>query len=318
MRIMSPEVVSLGEPMVEFCATDVGRLSKVPLFKRGWGGDTSNFAVSAARQGLSVAHICRLGGDEFGRSFLDLWEEEGMDNSRVVVEEDAWTAIYIISLMEGGGHDFTYYRAGSAASRYCVDDLDLDYLSKARFFHTSGISLAISKSVREAALKAQTHIHENGGFNSFDINMRTKLWDLETARKSLAEAFRLSDVVFASIEDMNTLYGITEPEKAAEHLRDRGVETVVVKHGGKGCYISTDERSFTMPGYKIDVVDTTGSGDAFDGAWIKGAQMGWDLERIASYSNAVGALTATGLGAVAPIPRYEEAVKLIKDQDGVW
>ena len=318
MRIMSPEVVSLGEPMVEFCATDVGRLSKVPLFKRGWGGDTSNFAVSAARQGLSVAHICRLGGDEFGRSFLDLWEEEGMDNSRVVVEEDAWTAIYIISLMEGGGHDFTYYRAGSAASRYCVDDLDLDYLSKARFFHTSGISLAISKSVREAALKAQTHIHENGGFNSFDINMRTKLWDLETARKSLAEAFRLSDVVFASIEDMNTLYGITEPEKAAEHLRDRGVETVVVKHGGKGCYISTDERSFTMPGYKIDVVDTTGSGDAFDGAWIKGVQMGWDLERIASYSNAVGALTATGLGAVAPIPRYEEAVKLIKDQDGVW
>ena len=315
---MSPEVISLGEPMVEFCATDIGRLSKVPMFKRGWGGDTSNFAVSAARQGLSVAHICRLGGDEFGRSFLDLWEEEGMDNSHVIVEQDAWTAIYIISLMEGGGHDFTYYRAGSAASRYSADDLDLEYLSKAKFFHTSGISLAISKAVREAALKAQNHIRENGGFNSFDINMRTKLWDLETARASLAKAFKLSDVVFASMEDMNTLYGINEPEKAAEHLRSMGVETVVVKHGGKGCYVSTDERSFTMPGYKIDVVDTTGSGDAFDGAWIKGVEMGWDLERIASYSNAIGALTATGLGAVAPIPRYDEAVRLIKEQDGVW
>ena len=105
------------------------------MFKRGWGGDTSNFAVSAARQGLSVAHICRLGGDEFGRSFLDLWEEEGMDISRVIVEKDAWTAIYIISLMKGGGHDFTYYRAGSAASRYRIDDLDLEYLSKTKFFH---------------------------------------------------------------------------------------------------------------------------------------------------------------------------------------
>ena len=315
---MSPDVISLGEPMVEFCATDTGRLSEVPLFKRGWGGDTSNFAVSAARQGLSVAHICRLGSDEFGRSFLDLWKEEGMDNSRVIVEQDAWTAIYIISLMEGGGHDFTYYRAGSAASRYCVDDLDLEYLSKTKFFHTSGISLAISKTVREAALKAQAHVRENGGFNSFDINMRTKLWDLETARMSLAEAFKVSDVVFASMEDMNTLYGISEPEKAAEHLRSMGVETVVVKHGGKGCYVSTDERSFTMPGYKIDVVDTTGSGDAFDGAWIKGVEMGWELERIASYSNAVGALTATGLGAVAPIPRYDEALRLIKEQDGVW
>jgi len=96
---MCPEVVSLGEPMVEFCATSVGRLGEVPLFKRGWGGDTSNFAVAAARQGLSVAHIGRLGGDEFGRSFLDLWKEERMDTSRVVVEPDGWTAIYIISLM---------------------------------------------------------------------------------------------------------------------------------------------------------------------------------------------------------------------------
>jgi 2-dehydro-3-deoxygluconokinase len=146
---MYPEVVSLGEPMVEFCATDVGRLSQVSLFKRGWGGDTSNFAVAAARQDIKVAHVCRLGSDEFGRSFLDLWESEGMDNNRVIVEEDAFTAIYIISLMEGGGHNFTYYRAGSAASRYSVDDLDFGYLDTAKAFHTSGISLAISESVRE-------------------------------------------------------------------------------------------------------------------------------------------------------------------------
>lgn len=71
-----PDVVALGEPMVEYCATTIGNLSKVDLFKRGWGGDTSNFAVSASRQGLSVGHICRLGDDEFGRSFLDLWESE--------------------------------------------------------------------------------------------------------------------------------------------------------------------------------------------------------------------------------------------------
>jgi sugar/nucleoside kinase (ribokinase family) len=161
-------------------------------------------------------------------------------------------------------------------------------------------------------------VKENGGFNSFDINMRTKLWDTETARRNLADAFSVSSVVFASMEDVNTLYGINEPEKAAKHLREMGVETVVVKHGGRGCYVSTEEKSFNMPGYKVDVVDTTGSGDAFDGAWIKGVLMGWDLEKTASFSNAVGALTATGHGAVAPIPRYEEAVRLIKEQGGVW
>ncbi|TRO55412.1 sugar kinase, partial [Candidatus Bathyarchaeota archaeon] len=80
----------------------------------------------------------------------------------------------------------------------------------------------------------------------------------------------------------------------------------------------TEERNFTMPGYKVEVVDTTGSGDAFDGAWVKGTLMSWDLERTASYSNAVGALTATGLGAVAPIPRTEDVMRLIKEQNGVW
>jgi 2-dehydro-3-deoxygluconokinase len=265
-----------------------------------------------------VAHLCRLGDDEFGRSFLELWEAEGMDNSRVIVEPDSFTAIYIISLMDGGGHDFTYYRAGSAASRYSVDDIDWSYLEGAKYFHTSGISLAISETVRTVALKALNHVKENGGYNSFDINMRAKLWDTDTARKSLANAFEICDVVFASMEDMNTLYGITEPKKAAKHLRELGVDTVVMKHGGKGCYVSTDEKSFTMPGYKITPVDTTGSGDAFDGAWIKGIDMGWEIEKVASFSNAVGALTATGLGAVAPIPRYDEAVKLIKEQDGLW
>ena len=313
-----PDVVALGEPMVEYCATGIGKLSKVDLFKRGWGGDTSNFAVSASRQGLSVGHICRLGDDEFGRSFLDLWVSEGMDLSRVIVEDDAWTAIYIISLMEGGGHDFTYYRAGSAASRYSVEDLDVDYLRAARVFHTSGITLAISESSRRAAVEALRITRENGGFNSFDVNMRAKLWDIETARESLAEAFGYSDVVYASMDDMNTLYGMTDMEEAARHLREMGVGTVVVKHGGEGCYVSTDDERFTMPGYKIDVVDSTGAGDAFDGAWVKGVLMGWDLRRTASFANAVGALTATGLGAVAPIPRYEDALRLIREQDGVW
>jgi sugar/nucleoside kinase (ribokinase family) len=73
-----------------------------------------------------------------------------------------------------------------------------------------------------------------------------------------------------------------------------------------------------MPGYRIDVVDSTGAGDAFDGAWVKGVLEGWDLRRTASFANVVGALTATGLGAVAPIPRYMGALRLIREQNGVW
>ncbi|MBN2334512.1 sugar kinase [Candidatus Bathyarchaeota archaeon] len=312
---MKPDIISIGEPMVEFCATGVGRLSVVDTFKRGWGGDTSNFAVAAARLGSKVAHLCRLGDDEFGRSFMELWSREGMDTSRVVVEPGAFTAIYIISLMDGGGHDFTYYRAGSAVSRYSPEELDMNYVSSAKVLHTSGITMAVSECLREAAFKAIDAVRDAGGAVSFDINMRSKLWPLKTARTVLGHAFEKADTVFASMEDMGTLYGIVDPAEAADHLRSMGVGTVVVKHGGEGCYVSTDKESFTCPGYKVKVVDTTGSGDAFDGAWVTATLEGWSLEKKARFANAVGALTATGLGAVAPLPTREQALKLMREQD---
>ena len=307
----TPDILSIGEPMVEFCATSLGRLSVVEEFRRGWGGDTSNFAVAAARLGGSSGYICRLGGDEFGRSFLDLWRREGVDASRVIVEPEGFTAVYIISLTGEGGHDFTYYRAGAAASRYSPADLDAEYVAKARVLHTSGISLAVSGCLREASLEAMQICREAGGMVSFDVNMREKLWPLDVARATCGQAVGESDVVFASVEDTMTLFGVGEPTRAAEKLRSLGAGIAVVKRGGEGCHVSSEEPSFDSQGYSVDVVDTTGSGDAFDAAFMLGILEGWGLERSASFANAVGALTATGLGAVAPIPTRERALGLM-------
>jgi 2-dehydro-3-deoxygluconokinase len=310
----TPEILSIGEPMAEFCASDVGHLGEVTRFVRGWGGDTSNFIVAVARLGGKAGYICRLGGDSFGKSFLDLWEMEGVDASRVAVEPTGFTAVYFISLMGGGGHDFTYYRAGAAASRYTSDDLDHEYLAGAKALHNSGITLAVSESLREASLLAMKEAKDRGALVSFDINMRPKLWPTPLAKRSCEEAFSLSDIVFASMEDMKTLYGIDEPTEAAEKLRSLGVGTVVVKHGGAGCLVSSGGEVFTSPGFKVDVRDTTGSGDAFDGAFVLATLEGWEVRRAASFANAVGALTATGLGAVAPIPTREQALQLMREQ----
>lgn len=311
----TPAILSIGEPMVEFCATGVGRLGEVVEFKRGWGGDTSNFIVAAARLGGDAGYVCRLGGDEFGRSFLDLWKREHVDASRVIVEPAGFTAVYFISLKHEGGHDFTYYRAGASASRYAPSDLDVGYFSSAKVLHTSGISLAVGQGLRDACIEAMEAVKAAGGTVSFDINMRPKLWPLSVAKPSCERAFRLSDVVFASMEDMNTLYGISEPAEAAKKLAGFGVETAVIKHGGEGCLVSCDGDTFTSPGLRVDVLDTTGSGDAFDGAFMQATLEGWSPERAASLANAVGALTATGLGAVEPIPTREQALRLIGSQE---
>ena len=237
-----------------------------------------------------------------------------MDTSHVIVENDAWTAIYIISLMEGGGHDFTYYRKDSAASRFQVGDIDEEYVSGAKVFHCSGISLAVSESLREACFRCMQLCKEGGGKLSLDVNMRPKLWSVGEARNSLERTFKSIDILFASIEDVKTLYGLTEADSAAEKLRAFGVETVVIKLGDKGCYVSSGNERFSCPGYRIRPIDTTGSGDAFDGAWITATLEGWDLFERAKFANAVGALTATGFGAVEPIPDREKALKLMNAQ----
>jgi 2-dehydro-3-deoxygluconokinase len=311
----TPEILSIGEPMAEFCASDLGHLGQVESFKRGWGGDTSNFIVAVARLGGIAGYICKLGGDSFGASFLNLWAREGVDASRVITEPDGFTAVYFISLKPGGGHDFTYYRAGASATRFSPADLDLEYIRQAKALHNSGITLAVGDRLREASLLAMKEAKSRGALISFDINMRPKLWPTPIARESCEEALSLSDIVFASMEDMKTLYGIEEPQNAAEKLRALGVHTAVIKHGGEGCLVVSGSKSFTSPGFRVNILDTTGSGDAFDGAFVLATLEGWSPKRVASFANAVGALTATGLGAVAPIPTREQALRLMQEQE---
>jgi len=311
---LSLEIISLGEPMSELCATSTGHLSEVAGFKLGWGGDTSNFAVAAARLGRRVGYICRLGDDEFGKSFLELWAREGVDASRVIMEKGSFTAVYFISLIDGGEHDFTYYRRDSAASHLSPEDIDEAYVGQARVFHSSGISLAVSQSVREAVFKAVKAVKEAGGLFSFDPNVRLRLWPINTARAIISHACAQADIALSSIEDMKLLYGYDDPEKAASALRAMGPETVVMKLGADGCLVSAKDRIVRSPGFKVKVVDTTGAGDAFDAAFITGMLKGWDHARIARFANAVGALTAMDRGAVAPIPTRQQTEAFLRSQ----
>ena len=106
------DILSIGEPMIEFNQTTPGE----PGYLQGFGGDTSNMAIAAARQGARTSYVTRLGDDEFGRLFLELWAREGVDASAVAIDRQAHTAVYFVT-HGPSGHVFSYLRAGSAASR---------------------------------------------------------------------------------------------------------------------------------------------------------------------------------------------------------
>ncbi|MBI3975891.1 MAG: sugar kinase [Armatimonadetes bacterium] len=301
------DLIALGEPMVEFAATERGRLSQVATFHRGWGGDTSNLAVAAARLGASVGYITRLGGDEFGRSFLTLWAQEGVDASRVLVDPAAFTGVYFIALAEDGSHDFTYYRAGSAASRLRPEDIDAAYLAAARVFHTSGITQATSDSAQAAVDRAIEVARAHGVTVSYDLNIRPRLRPLAELGAVVEATLRRADIIFLSLEDAAHLYGDLPAEAVVERMLAPGPRLAVLKLGAQGCLIASAEGiRIRLPAWPVEPVDATGAGDAFDAAFLVEWLRGQPLEEAGRFANAVGALTARGLGAVGPLPRRGE------------
>jgi len=173
--------------------------------------------------------------------------------------------------------------------------------------------MAISESCRETVLKAADIVKEHGGLFSFDVNFRPKLWSPQHARPFIEEAMRRADIIFVSREDIDLLYN-ESADKMIERIYGFAKPIfVVVKMGGEGCIIFDGKRKIHVPGFRVNVVDTTGAGDAFDGAFIVGLLEKKPLEEIGVFANAVGALTTTGLGAVAPIPRRRDVEDFLRE-----
>ncbi|RYY93259.1 MAG: sugar kinase, partial [Comamonadaceae bacterium] len=141
---MRVDILALGEPMVEFNQTGDGGGR---LYLQGFGGDTSNAAIAAARQGARVGYLSAVGDDVYGRMLRDLWSREGVDHAGVRTDADAFTAVYFVT-HDAQGHQFSFFRAGSAASRMQPEQLPAERIAQARVLHLSGISAAISATAR--------------------------------------------------------------------------------------------------------------------------------------------------------------------------
>ena len=301
------DLLSLGEPLMEFAAVE---RNGERLYLPGFGGDTSNAAVAAARQGANVAYFTALGDDGFGKDFLQLWDAEGIDRSSVIMRPDARTGIYFISY-GSDGHVFTYYRAGSAASLVAPDEVPLDRIAEARVLHVSGISQAISASCAEAVMAAIRHAKAHGTTVSYDTNLRLRLWPLEEARRVIHAAVALADIARPSIDDARLLTGLDEPEAICNFYLGLGPRIVALTLGPVGTMVATHERREFVPGWAVTVVDATGAGDTFTGAFLAEWRRTDDPFGAARYANAAAALSTQGRGAVAPIPRRAVVEKFL-------
>jgi len=304
------DIVALGEAMVEFNQT---RADDARTWLQGFGGDTSNMAIAAARLGARAAYVTRVGNDAFGRRLLALWTGEGVSTAGVAIDDDAPTGVYFVS-HGPQGHEFSYLRSGSAASRMMPATLPLPVVRSARILHLSAISQAISVSACDACFAAIDVARASGARIAYDTNLRLKLWPLARAKAIVVSTLRLADWALPSLDDAKLLFDSEDPARIVDACHALGAAVVVLKLGRDGCLVSDGARRARIAGVRVAAVDATGAGDCFDGAFAARIVAGDDAFAAARFANAAAALATTGYGAVAPLPRAPDVERLLAAQ----
>ena len=304
----SPTIVSLGEPLIEFNRPKEG---DGRTWLQGFGGDSQNVAIAAARQGASTGYLTSVGQDWMGDAFLDLWKAEGVDASRVARHSTAPTGVSFVT-HSAAGHKFDYLRKNSAASLMTPETLAADYIAGAKFFHLSAIGQAISESARLTCAAAIAAARKAGVKVSYDTNLRLRLWELDQARQVIDATIAQCDVALPSLDDSQQLTGLTAPDAIVDYYLGLGAPLVALKMGSEGSLVATKDRRTRVPPFKVEAVDATGAGDTFDGAFLTRLLAGDAPEVAARYANVAAALSTTGYGAVTPIPRADAVLAALK------
>ena len=314
-----PEVVTLGECLASFVASDVGPFAEVTRFGRHVAGAEANVAVGLARLGHRAAFIGRVGADGFGTSIVRALRGEGVAVDWMRVDESAPTGTMFRERRALGPAEVVYARAGSAGSRLSPDDVDAaaaaGAFDDARWLHLTGITPALSASSRAAVDCALDHARRRGLTVSLDINLRRKLWSDAEARPVLAGLAARCDVVCGDIDEAAAVTGL-EPgapvEALLDGLRGLGPSLGVLKLGRSGAAaLDRDGTTVSSPALAVEPLDPVGAGDAFCAGFIAASLEALPLTRRLEIAAACGASAVAAIGDQAGLPDRTELDRLL-------
>ncbi|RUP17737.1 sugar kinase [Methylobacterium sp.] len=293
-------VACIGECMVELSERPDGNLV------RGFGGDTLNTALYLARLGVAVDYVTALGDDIWSDEMAAAWGREGIGLERVRRLQGRMPGLYIIRTDADGERSFHYWRdraaardlftePGAAETEAELERYDLVYLS--------GISLSLYGETGRAALsETLARLRDRGGRVAFDTNYRPRGWpDRDEAWAAFRAALALADVIFASAEDLDWLFGAAGED---EVLRHRGRAEIVLKTSGASGPVARvlhGPADTAVPaGRAARVVDTTAAGDSFAAGYLAARIAGLAPEAAAAEAHRLAGAVIGHRGAVIP------------------
>jgi 2-dehydro-3-deoxygluconokinase len=305
------EVLTLGEPLVAFVARDGRSLADAIDYRAYVVGAEANVAIGLARLGHSVAFVGRVGDDGLGTAILRRLRAEGVDIAGLRVEPGAPTGILLRERRSPLPSEVIYRRSGSAGGGLADDVARAGGLRGARWVHVTGITAALSDTALAAVDAAIDAARAAGATVSFDVNLRRRLWDDETAGPVVGRLARRADIVLGTADELVVAAGGLEP---AQRLIDAGVALVVTKAGADGAW-SLDHAGMTRSATAVAVkwpIDPVGAGDAFCAGFIAARLEGLEDEVALRWGAACGAAAVSVEGDVDGLPSRADLGRLLE------
>ena len=299
------QIVGLG-----LCTLDIlMRMHDMPTWEHGGsmeglrfdgGGPVATALAAAARLGAQAGFVGTCGSDEIAALKMQTMTREGIDTSRVLARAGVETQVIFVYVQAASGERVFVGAPHFSQEPLMVDELDREYITSADFLHLDGFHM-------QAALAAARWMHAAGKRVVLDGSKTGG-----TLGDAMRELVSLSDILICGSGFAPALTGESDLLRAGRAALRCGPQIVVQTEGEQGSYTFAAGEEFHTPAYKVDVVDTTGAGDVFHGAYLVGLLRGWDLRRIATFATAVSALKCAHLGGRAGIPRFADVVRFIE------
>jgi len=299
------DVVTFGEAMLRLSPPHFGRLEQTHSLDVEIGGSELNVAVGLSRLGMPAAWISKLPNNALGKMVRNRARELGVDTSQVLFSDKGRQGLYFVEYGAAPrASSVLYDRGNSAVSLIQAGEVDWKrVLAKAKLFHVSGITPALSASAAETTAVAMKAAKEAGCLVSYDLNYRKKLWSPAEAKSCQAPLMKLVDILTTTEEDTGIVFGIREDsyQKVAESLaRVFGIKAVAITlredlsvwKNNWTAIAYADGKIYADRIYTVEIVDRVGAGDSFTAGFIYGYLTG-NAEKGVKYGNALAALKHT-------------------------
>lgn len=263
------KLTAIGEALIDFIPGKRGcALQDVEAFTRRCGGAPANVAAVCGKLGVPSQMIGCVGQDAFGDYICAVLRAAGVETHNIVRSDTANTTLAFVSLKEDGNREFMFYRRPGADMLLPEEALSDEMFADTGVLHFCSVGLVEGPS-KYAHKKAIALTRKNGGWISFDPNIRLPLWETPAlCKKAVWEFLPEADLLKISDEELAFITGKNEIEEALPVLFRGNVKMVLYSRGKGGASLYTQTREITSAAPQVPVFDTTGAGDAMIGSFL--------------------------------------------------